>query len=52
MMLSIATSQDIHVEGVVIKTPAEGDKGAIDDAGVHAGPLQRLSSSATSRPTT
>ncbi len=32
MMLSIATSQDIHVEGEVIKREAQGDKGAVDDA--------------------
>jgi uncharacterized membrane protein len=32
MMLSIATSQDIHVDGEVIKAAAQGDKGAVDDA--------------------
>ncbi len=32
MMLSIATSQDIHVDGEVIKREAQGDKGVVDDA--------------------
>jgi hypothetical protein len=32
MMLSVATSQDIHVEALVIKAPAQGDRGAVDDA--------------------
>ncbi len=32
LMRSIATSRDILVEGVVIKRPAVGDKGEIDDA--------------------
>ncbi len=31
LMRSIATSQDIHVEGVVIKAAAQGDRGAISD---------------------
>jgi uncharacterized membrane protein len=31
MMLSIATSQDIHVQGMVIKAPAQGERGAVDD---------------------
>jgi uncharacterized membrane protein len=32
MMLSIASSQDIHVEAAVIKAQAQGDRSAIDDA--------------------
>jgi uncharacterized membrane protein len=32
MMLSVATSQDIHVEALVVKAPAQGDRSAIDDA--------------------
>jgi uncharacterized membrane protein len=31
LMRSIATSQDIHVEGVVIKAKAQGDRGALSD---------------------
>jgi uncharacterized membrane protein len=31
LMRSIATSQDIHVEGVVIKAEAQGDRGALSD---------------------
>src|SRR6185312_10222251 len=31
MMLSIATSQDIHVQGMVIKAKADGDRGAVPD---------------------
>ncbi len=32
LMLSIASSQDIHVEALVIKARAEGNRGAVDDA--------------------
>jgi uncharacterized membrane protein len=31
MMQSIATSQDIHVEALVVKAQAQGDRGAVDD---------------------
>jgi beta-lactamase regulating signal transducer with metallopeptidase domain/uncharacterized membrane protein len=31
LMRSIATQQDIHVEGVVIKTAAQGERGALSD---------------------
>ncbi len=52
MMLSIATSQDIHVEGVVIKTPAEGDQGAIDDAEFAPGRYNAYRPQRPRRPTT
>lgn len=31
MMLSIASSQDINVQALVIKAPAQGDRGAVED---------------------
>ena len=40
LMVSIATQQDIHVEGLVIKAAAQGERGALSDEEFATQPVQ------------